>query len=284
MNIQKYPSRSGASTQIDDLGLSVRTANALKAENIYYINDLIQIDVKKLRKIPRIGLTAVREIFQALWIGGYFLASDHEPEKQPKDITPNPLRDTFANSALPIALKYLIDEFKQDGVGEPFQWSMGEDEFTYEMTCVAAMAYKMADAMLEARNDGLPEGNRTPDNLLRRQVLYPTELRADKQIISNPDPNKSEEKGDTGSRPILAPYRRSRSSAQTIDALHIPEALLKIQTVKAVTGLSESSIRRKIAAGEFPAPITDGPRCSRWVAGQVTNWLKNKNRQKGSTS
>ena len=26
---------------------------------------------------------------------------------------------------------------------------------------------------------GLPGGNRTPDNLLRRQVLYPTELRAE---------------------------------------------------------------------------------------------------------
>ena len=26
---------------------------------------------------------------------------------------------------------------------------------------------------------GLPGGDRTPDNLLRRQVLYPTELRAD---------------------------------------------------------------------------------------------------------
>lgn len=30
---------------------------------------------------------------------------------------------------------------------------------------------------------GLPGGDRTPDNLLRRQVLYPTELRAD----SGPD-------------------------------------------------------------------------------------------------
>lgn len=69
---------------------------------------------------------------------------------------------------------------------------------------------------------------------------------------------------------------RSRGSAQTIDALRIPEALLKIQTVTAVTGLSESSIRRKISIGEFPAPVKDGPRCTRWVAGQVSQWLRSK--------
>jgi prophage regulatory protein len=61
---------------------------------------------------------------------------------------------------------------------------------------------------------------------------------------------------------------------QTIAALHIPEALLKIQTVVAVTGMSESSIRRKIAEGKFPAPVKDGTRYTRWVAGKVSNWLK----------
>jgi prophage regulatory protein len=61
---------------------------------------------------------------------------------------------------------------------------------------------------------------------------------------------------------------------QTIAALHIPEALLKIQTVVAVTGMSESSIRRKIAEGKFPSPVKDGTRCTRWVAGKVSNWLK----------
>jgi hypothetical protein len=40
----------------------------------------------------------------------------------------------------------------------------------------------------ERREIGLPGGDRTPDNLLRRQVLYPTELRAD----SGPDRSKNE--------------------------------------------------------------------------------------------
>lgn len=66
---------------------------------------------------------------------------------------------------------------------------------------------------------------------------------------------------------------RHNRATQTIQALHIPEALLKIQTVVAVTGLSESTIRRKVTAGTFPAPVKDGARCTRWVAGKVQNWL-----------
>ncbi len=69
---------------------------------------------------------------------------------------------------------------------------------------------------------------------------------------------------------------RHNRAFQTIQALHIPEALLKIQTVTAVTGMSESTIRRRVAEGKFPAPVKDGTRCTRWVAGQVSNWLRAK--------
>jgi prophage regulatory protein len=61
---------------------------------------------------------------------------------------------------------------------------------------------------------------------------------------------------------------------QTVAAAQIPEALLKIRTVGQLTGFSDSTIRRKTAAGEFPKPIKYGTRCTRWVAGQVTNWLR----------
>lgn len=70
--------------------------------------------------------------------------------------------------------------------------------------------------------------------------------------------------------------RKPRESAQSLQAVEIADALLKIQTVIAVTGLSESSIRRKVAAGDFPVPVKDGKRCTRWVAGNVTNWLRAK--------
>ena len=68
--------------------------------------------------------------------------------------------------------------------------------------------------------------------------------------------------------------KRTRATPQPLHALQIADALLKIQTVTAVTGLSESSIRRKIADGRFPAPIKDGTRCTRWVAGAVSHWLQ----------
>jgi prophage regulatory protein len=72
----------------------------------------------------------------------------------------------------------------------------------------------------------------------------------------------------------LPETRVARQPLQTLLALQVPEALLKIQTVVAVTGLSESSIRRRVAEGRFPAPVKDGTRCTRWVAGKVSNWLR----------
>ncbi|RYH43101.1 MAG: AlpA family phage regulatory protein [Alcaligenaceae bacterium] len=77
-------------------------------------------------------------------------------------------------------------------------------------------------------------------------------------------------------QPATVLSRHNRAPAQTLQALHIPEAMLKIQTVIAVTGLSESTIRRKVADGTFPAPVKDGTRCTRWVAGTVINWLRAK--------
>ncbi len=70
------------------------------------------------------------------------------------------------------------------------------------------------------------------------------------------------------------PVRNSRQHRQTVAAAQIPDARLKIQTVIELTGLSESSIRRKVAAGVMPAPIKDGVRCTRWVASDVTAWLR----------
>jgi len=58
--------------------------------------------------------------------------------------------------------------------------------------------------------------------------------------------------------------RHNRHPAQSLHALQIAEALLlKIQT-----------IRRRVAEGKFPQPVKDGARCTRWVAGDVANWLR----------
>ena len=73
------------------------------------------------------------------------------------------------------------------------------------------------------------------------------------------------------------PRRARRTTVQTLDSLKIPEALLKISTVTTVTGLSESSIRRRMAEGSFPQPtFRDGPRCIRWSSASIMNWLRAK--------
>ena len=51
---------------VDDLELSVRSANCLKAENIYYIGDLIQRSENELLKTPNLGRKSLNEIKEVL--------------------------------------------------------------------------------------------------------------------------------------------------------------------------------------------------------------------------
>jgi DNA-directed RNA polymerase subunit alpha len=51
---------------IDDLELTVRSANCLKAENIYYIGDLVQRTEADLLKTPNLGKKSLTEIREAL--------------------------------------------------------------------------------------------------------------------------------------------------------------------------------------------------------------------------
>jgi len=51
---------------VDDLELTVRSANCLKAENIYYIGDLIQRSENELLKTPNLGRKSLNEIKEIL--------------------------------------------------------------------------------------------------------------------------------------------------------------------------------------------------------------------------
>ena len=51
---------------VDELELTVRSANCLKAENIYYIGDLIQRTENELLKTPNLGRTSLNEIKEVL--------------------------------------------------------------------------------------------------------------------------------------------------------------------------------------------------------------------------
>jgi len=72
---------------VDDLELTVRSANCLKAENIYYIGDLIQRTEVELLKTPNLGKKSLTEIKDVLASKGLSLGMRLEnwPPSQIKD-------------------------------------------------------------------------------------------------------------------------------------------------------------------------------------------------------
>ena len=63
---------------VDDLELTVRSANSLKAEDIYYIGDLIQRTETELLKTPNLGRKSLNEIKEVLASKGLTLGSKLE--------------------------------------------------------------------------------------------------------------------------------------------------------------------------------------------------------------
>lgn len=53
-------------------------------------------------------------------------------------------------------------------------------------------------------------------------------------------------------------------------------ALLRVDAVSAMAGLSRSTLFARSAAGTFPQPLRMGTRCTRWRAADVQAWLKAK--------
>ena len=63
---------------VDDLELTVRSANCLKAENIYYIGDLVQHTETELLKTPNLGKKSLTEIKDVLAERDLFLGAKLE--------------------------------------------------------------------------------------------------------------------------------------------------------------------------------------------------------------
>ena len=64
---------------VDDLELTVRAANCLKAENIYYIGDLVQRTESDLLKTPNLGKKSLTEIKSVLAQRGFSLGMAVDP-------------------------------------------------------------------------------------------------------------------------------------------------------------------------------------------------------------
>lgn len=54
------------------------------------------------------------------------------------------------------------------------------------------------------------------------------------------------------------------------------EQVLRLPQVKAVTGLSRSTIYQRIAEGKFPQPIVLGPRGRGWLNSDIQSWIQER--------
>ncbi|MET0006131.1 MAG: AlpA family transcriptional regulator [Candidatus Thiodiazotropha sp.] len=50
-------------------------------------------------------------------------------------------------------------------------------------------------------------------------------------------------------------------------------SILRLPAVKARTGLSRSTIYKRISEGSFPKPISLGGHAVGWIAAEVNDWL-----------
>ena len=53
------------------------------------------------------------------------------------------------------------------------------------------------------------------------------------------------------------------------------QKILRLPSVKVLTGLSRSSIYKKVSEGTFPRPVSLGARAVGWYESQVNDWLEN---------
>lgn len=50
-------------------------------------------------------------------------------------------------------------------------------------------------------------------------------------------------------------------------------SLIRLEQVKARTGLSRSTLYAYVREGRFPAPVAISERCVAWVEGEIDGWI-----------
>ena len=56
----------------------------------------------------------------------------------------------------------------------------------------------------------------------------------------------------------------------------MPQAILRLPTVTARTGLSRSTIYARIRTGKFPAAIALGSRAVGWLEAEIDQWITDR--------
>ena len=68
-------------------------------------------------------------------------------------------------------------------------------------------------------------------------------------------------------------HKRTTRKHQPLQALDVPNALLMIPTLQALSGLGKTKIFEEIASGKLKA-VRLGKRCTRVRAGDAQTWLQ----------
>jgi prophage regulatory protein len=56
----------------------------------------------------------------------------------------------------------------------------------------------------------------------------------------------------------------------------VANSILRLPAVKALTGLSRSTIYNRIAEGTFPRPLPLGPRSVGWLSNELDAWISQR--------
>ncbi len=61
-----------------------------------------------------------------------------------------------------------------------------------------------------------------------------------------------------------------------------PDRLIRLRTVMAMTGISRSTLYRKVELGTFPHQINISERCVAWRQSAVEEWLRDPKRYRAA--
>lgn len=73
LQAREVPTLAAGTATIDTLGLSLRAMNCLRADNIFYVGDLVALTQTQLLKVPGLGYRLKTEIIAALASHGLHL-------------------------------------------------------------------------------------------------------------------------------------------------------------------------------------------------------------------
>ncbi len=57
---------------------------------------------------------------------------------------------------------------------------------------------------------------------------------------------------------------------------NVTHAIQRLPAVKAITGLSRSTIYLRVAEGTFPKPVSLGGRAVGWLEAEIQDWLQRR--------